>query len=568
MDSKTQRRSKKKLGQYYTPNEAARIISSWAIRRPDERILEPSFGACGFLEAATNQLGILGSSEPTKYLYGCDIDEDVFTDYLEPKLGIEKNNPRFLNGDFLTVEPIDFGSNLFDLVIGNPPYISYHNMSSQVRQVAEQMLHRVGFTLKPKASLWAYFLIHAISFLKESGRMAWILPSSFLYAEYADNVKTYIASFFERVFVVQLGQRLFLSEGTEEMSAILLAENKVSSSSDKNPIQFDFVDTLSDLKLAIEAWQSGQTSQVYLNGRINSVLLSKETELSMQAAEKAGKVVTLGQIAKIGIGIVTGANRFFILDLLTAKSHGLSDSYLRPILSKFSMAPGISLTIEDMIQARKENRKCLLIDTNHSDINRKGSALRNYLASMPRTKRRKTKTFKRRSLWHRSDDGRVPDAFFPYMYQHGPRIILNELGTTSTNTIHRIYFEPLFKPNEVSKDVWEKACAISILSTYSQLSGENEGRSYGAGVLKHEPSEASRIRLILPEALEKQEVETTFQQVDLALRNNKHKDAQWYADNFVLKSIPVDEKNRIVCSLEKALNETRSRRQRNKISQQ
>ena len=170
-----------------------------------------------------------------------------------------------------------------------------------------------------------------------------------------------------------------------------------------------------------------------------------------QRAERAGKVVTLGQIAKIGIGIVTGANRFFIVDLLTAKSHCLSDSYLRPVLSKFSMAPGLSLTVEDMIQARKENRKCLLIDTDHLDVNRKGSALRNYLALMPRAKRRKIKTFKKRSLWHRPDDGRVPDAFFPYMYHHGPRIILNEVGTTSTNTIHRVYFEPwlMFRTSEM-----------------------------------------------------------------------------------------------------------------------
>ena len=560
--SGTKSRSKKALGQYFTPHEAAQILSSWAIRHPDEHILEPSFGACGFLEAVTNRLGILGSLEPTRYLYGCDIDENVFTDYLEPKLGIKRTNPHFLHRDFLTVEPIDFGSNLFDVVISNPPYISYHNMNSQVRQVTEQMMHHNGFLLKPKASLWAYFLLHAVSFLKDRGRMAWILPSSFLFAEYAENIKTYIASFFERILVVQLGQRLFLAEGTEEISAILLAENKSASILDNNRIQFDFVDALSDLERSIEAWQMGQPSQTYLNGRINSVLLSKEAALSMQVAEKAGRVATLGQVAKIRIGIVTGANNFFILNLLTAKTHSLPESCLRSVLSKFSMASGASLTIEDMTRARKENRKCLLVDTAHPDLNRKGSALRNYLASMPRVKRRKIGTFKKRTLWHYPDDGRVPDAFFPYMYHHGPRIILNELGTTSTNTIHRVYFEPLFKPNEISKSIWVKACAISILSTYSQLSGEHEGRSYGAVVLKHEPSEASRIRLIFPKTLDKQEVETTFQQIDLALRNNKHKDARRYADNFVLKSIPVDERKRIVYSLEKALDETRNRRRR------
>lgn len=561
VDSRTPRLLKKELGQYNTPTDAAKIIVSWAIRRSDERILEPSFGACGFLEAAANQLNLLGSDEPTRNLFGCDVDKDVFAEYLTPKLRPNQVS-HFLHRDFLSTEPADFDGELFDVVVGNPPYVSYHNMPATVRRVAERSIDRLGVELRPKASLWAYFLLHATSFLRMGGRMAWILPSSFLFADYSDQIKRHIASSFERTIIVQLGQRLFLSEGTEEMSAILLAENKRPEDIEMNQVEFEYADTLSGLGLVIDSLQRRQGIPVPLNGRFTATLMSEETSRSMKALEAAVQVVSLGEVAHVGIGIVTGANEFFIVDQVTADRNNLPQTCLRPILSKFSMAAGLALTCNDLNMARFENRKCLLVDTAHPDLELRGSALRTYLASMPRLQRRTVKTFKKRELWHHPDDGRIPDAFFPYMYHHGPHIILNEAQTTSTNTIHRVYFKDLLENRGVTNDIWHKVCAISILSTYSQLSGEQEGRSYGAGVLKHEPSEACRIRLVLPHGLDEHEIETTFRNIDTALRNRRHDEARRCADDFVFGSIPVEERHQLTGSLRQALDEARSRRRR------
>lgn len=565
--SLTKNRSKKELGKFYTPDEAAQILSTWAIKEPFERILEPSFGACGFLEAATNRLKVLGSIDPSSYVYGCDIDEAAFTEYLEPKLGICKSSPRFLNKDFLTVELSDFGIDYFDVIVGNPPYVSYHNMSTHMRQVAEASIGRNGFVLGPKPSLWAHFLLHSIQFLRSGGRMAWILPSSFLFAEYGTRARNYIAQYFTDVLIVQLGQRLFLSEGTEEISAVLLADNKRIDASDSTHINFSFVESLAELDDAIRAWQCGETSLV--NGRIASTLLSKEAIAGSRTAESAGRVVTLGEVARIRIGIVTGANYFFVIDQATAASHNLPDSCLRFILSKFSLAPGVSLTSEDVLKAQQEKRNCLLVDTDNQDLNQKGSALRCYLASMPRQKRVSIRTFKKRQVWHQPDDGLTPDAFLPYMYHNGPRLILNDIGATSTNTVHRVYFHKLAQTRHhtISGTAWKKVCAISILSTYSQLSGEQEGRSYGAGVLKHEPSEASRIRLILPKALDEREVETSFKQIDIALRNGRYDDARRQADNFVLKALSPDVRKKTIVELEHALKQARRRRIRTKAEE-
>ncbi len=173
VDSAPRVGSKKALGRYYTPEHATRILCSWAIRQSEEKVLEPSFGACGFLEAASDRLKELGSGDPRHQLYGCDIDEGAFIDYLEPRLGIDKSNPHFLHRDFLHIQPTEFGTQALDVVVGNPPYVSYHTMGEQTRKAAKQVAVNDGFKLTPKASLWAFFVLHAIPFIRPGGRMAW-----------------------------------------------------------------------------------------------------------------------------------------------------------------------------------------------------------------------------------------------------------------------------------------------------------------------------------------------------------------------------------------------------------
>ena len=43
--------------------------------------------------------------------------------------------------------------------VGNPPYVSYQNMTSDQR-LAAKSLDATGFALHSKASLWAYFVVH------------------------------------------------------------------------------------------------------------------------------------------------------------------------------------------------------------------------------------------------------------------------------------------------------------------------------------------------------------------------------------------------------------------------
>ncbi|MEM1042955.1 MAG: N-6 DNA methylase [Bacteroidota bacterium] len=567
----TEAKDRKRLGIYYTPSGAANILCNWAIRSGEDRVLEPSFGACGFLEAAETRLRDVDARVPLDQLYGCDIDEDAFSVYLQEKLGRGAGDGRFLHRDFLSVRPGDFEGGPFDAVVGNPPYVSYHTMDEDQRATAEEAVALSGLGLSPKASLWAYFLVYATVFLKPGGRMAWILPSSFLYAEYAARVREHLADRFDRCLVIQLGQRLFLSEGTEEATIVVLAEGYGENRD--GDVRLGFAETLADLDKAVTDWDAGVGDSKPFDGRASTLLLSSAASAAMSVASDAGRIVSLGEVADVRIGIVTGANPFFVIDEPTATRHGLPQDALRPILAKFAMAPGTVLRDADLDTARRDGRKLLLVDTDHPDLERGGSALQRYLGLFPVDKRKANKTFRKRKLWHRPDDGRVPDAFFPYMYQHGPRIILNEAETTSTNTIHRVYFKgamasgrgsselPFPLPTSeatVGAETWRRMCAVSILSTFSQLSGELQGRSYGAGVLKHEPSEARRIKLILPE--QPVDVDRVFKEADEALREGDLVAARTTADAFALGSLHEEERTTMQQILGVALDAARRRR--------
>lgn len=214
---------RKKLGIFYTPLKLTEILCEWAIRDPSDLIFEPSFGGCGFLESSHQRLKQLRNEIPIKQLYGCDIDESAFQKYLLPKYQIEDSliMKRFKKDDFLNLTVNDFSVEGFSSVVGNPPYISYHKMSKEQRLSARLITKDLELSIDGRASLWAYFTLHSLSFLKKGGRLAFVLPGIFLHSNYSRIIREKISSKFNRAVVFQIGERLFSSEGTEENTTIL-----------------------------------------------------------------------------------------------------------------------------------------------------------------------------------------------------------------------------------------------------------------------------------------------------------------------------------------------------------
>lgn len=514
---------RKRLGAFYTPENLSRILTDWAVRKPSDLILEPSFGGCGFLVAARRRLAALGASHTHRQIYGCDIDPGAF-DFLSSALDEPVDTDRFRHENFLALKAGIDWSHLFDATIGNPPYIPFQAIESEHRKELLERSEELGVNLGGKSSLWAHFLIHAVSFVAPNGRMAWVLPGSFLQADYAQNVRKYLSKKFGSIICILMHQRFFKNEGTEEETVILLAKERRDTECES---QVRFVDVLSidDLKVVVDSWEQGDTVGCVLEGRPS--FLSVDPVVSSAYTEVAARDYSypLGACLKINIGLVTGANPFFVIDKHKIKDNSLADSSLVPVLSKYRSAKGMTFTSSDYDQAVLDGEKAFLVHTLKAP--RKNSALAKYLESFSEEDRSKVSTFKKRLIWHAPDDGKVPDAFFPVMNHNGPRLVLNDCGVTCTNTIHRAYFT---KP---MSDYEKKLFSISLLTSFSQLSAEFVGRRYGSGVLKHEPREAEKILVVMPENISEVDVLSYYSEIDSLLRVGSQRAAHAKSDELI-----------------------------------
>lgn len=519
----TPKSDQKRLGAFYTPENLSRVLTDWAVQHSTDRVLEPSFGKCGFLAAAQRRLLELGCVAPKTQIFGCDVDAAAFT-FLAETLGQPINTNQFLQKDFLDVKAGQDWPHLFACSIGNPPYIPFQALTEIRRQELVQRCKNEGIRVSTRASLWAHFLLNATSFVAPGGRMAWVLPGAFLQADYAQSVREYLSRAFEGMLCVLMHQRFFKNEGTEEETVILLTRGR-RALGEPTDVIFAEAKSLDELAQQIRSWDSGEKTGQLLNAR--PAYLSASTTILSYFKRLQGNPLchALGDFVLANIGLVTGANQFFVLSSQDKEKHGLREADTVRVLGKFKAVKGLCFTVCDHDNYMETGARGHLV---HSEkLPRNGSALRRYLDSFSEAERKNIGTFKKRAIWHAPNDENIPDAFLPVMNHHGPRLVLNHAQINCTNTLHRAFFR---NPTEVQQ---QKLIAISLLTSFSQLSAEFVGRRYGSGVLKHEPREIEKISILLPE-LNSDDVNEHFDLIDKLLRDEQVEAAMKKADELIL----------------------------------
>ncbi len=448
-----------------------------------DRVLEPSFGGCGFLSSIAKTLEELGCEDPARQLFGCDIDP-ASQSHLVALVG---QSPmalqHFAFGDFLALNNERFPGGLFDVVLGNPPYASHHNTQKEQKLRGRTIAKTADCSLPATASMWAYFLLHSLSFLKEGGRIGMILPASFLTSDYADGLKKRIGASFRRALAVLLRTRLFRHEGTEERTVVLVADGYASG----RPQGLNVSDASDerDLEQTLLGWSEGRLPLSSLTRRPGYCLLDPETLAMIDEVAADESTRFLGDLADLRIGLVTGANYFFVIDKDTAESHHLWLDCVLPVLSKMRDASGLAYSSRDHVRSLGRQRRCLIVNAPKRDIPRTRRYFREYIKRFAEPQRKANVTFNKRNPWHAVDDGKVPDAFLSYMHHEGPRLVLNSASINCINSIHRVYFSQVVTPRQ------RKLVALSLMSTFSQVIEELEGRSYGGGNSKTRNSRGS-----------------------------------------------------------------------------
>ncbi|QPB24446.1 N-6 DNA methylase [Rhizobium sp. 007] len=497
---------RRSLGAYYTSRAVADILCGWAIRTAADRVLEPSFGGCEFIESARNRIAELGAEHPISSIYGADIDPSAFA-----ALSVrhpDSNAENFRLGDFLGITRNEIACDGVHAIVGNPPYVRHHKISEAVFVRASRLRDAKLAKLPMQANLWAFFVIHACSFLAPLGRMAWVLPQNYLYATYAKSVRQFLAQHFESVIEIEIKQHLFETEGAAEKTVLVFCDRWSAEGTNSAVLKRFYVESLAEASACLRDPYTHH--QPHYDG---------DDPLSKIGTD------CLGDICNIKIGAVLGDSRFFLFDRKRAQEVGIKPRLLRMAATKASTVTGLMFSARTIAGQFKQGQKVGVLDTAFGT----DKSVLAYLETMPATTIDTNVTFKKRKIWHQPFEGDdEPDAVLTGMSHLFPRLALNPDKLPCTNALYALRFK---SPQD---EMLKLQLPLSMVSSLGQLSAEIEGRPYGSGLLKHEPSDARRIRVVTVKS-DITTLRTAFARADSAMKDGDYERATNIADDFFIE---------------------------------
>lgn len=498
------------LGAYYTPDALANILATWALAPGKGNVLDPSFGGCAFLNAATTILASRGVSKPGKRVFGVDVDPTCMEYVRKDRNLVERN---CIIRDFLSLSPKDIPGAPFHTIIGNPPYVRHHWFNGTTRKAGRAAMAAAGVALPETASAWAYFLIHTLSFIAKNGRLAMLVPEAILQADYATVVRDLLKSRFDHVRLIHIRDRLF--EGTDE-AVVAVAASQYGGK--KGSLRVEAVERSEDLA-AILNTPKGKSSPFHLTTpkgrRIDSLTVQLLGELEQHSAVKK-----ISDVAIVRVGLVTGANKHFIHNAKNLKQLGIPHESCVRLISRTRWLSGLDFTEEDLQKLVDADQQAILVRPTPACENAPG--IKQWIAEGREAGIHERYKCTIRDPWFRVDLQPVPDAFATCARMGAPLLVLNQAGCQCTNALHAMYWH-------CRSDASPPAIAVGFLTSAVSVWAELHGRRYGGGVLKMEPGTLNRTPVPIA-----QDAENAFDQLNKLIRDGQEAEVRKRADDLVL----------------------------------
>jgi adenine-specific DNA-methyltransferase len=524
----------KERGAFYTPPSMAEFLVRWAVHSPSELVLDPSCGDGEFLSQAVRRLVQLGAAagEAASQVIGVDFNPEATAQSVE-RIRAETCSdakPQVLAADFFSCRPSTrtYANRLdaevlptVDAIVGNPPYIRYHGFQGAVRLSAAAAVAQQEVRLTDLTSSWAPFVVHATSFLKPTGRLAFVLPGELLSVDYAKTIRDFLAVAFRSVTIVAFNERVF--PGVLADTVLVLADKQGS----EEGLALARLQNLSELpKLPSELLHGTRTPFARSQSKWSYLILGPAARDAYRACDELPGVARLGTRFSVDIGVVSGNNDFFVLTEAQLKDLRLPSDEVIPILSSSRHLRGIKVGTKELEAIRSSGQRCWLL--NLAGRMKISQETRAYLLTSRRTGIRTRYKIRSRRRWHDVPSVYAPDAFMSYFISEAPRFVANEVGATSTNTIHRLRRLDKSAPDTLP-------LILSCYSTLTQLSAEVEGRSYGGGVGKLETKEAESLRVVLPSNSSSRELLLRQAKVHALLQTGELREATGLIDEILLE---------------------------------
>jgi adenine-specific DNA methylase len=507
---------RKARGAFFTPPELAGFLSRWAIRRASDRVFEPSCGEAAFLLSAAERLQSLGTATPV--LCGMDIHE-ASVRHARRVLASGGAKASIQTDDFFAAVPPE---EKFDAVIGNPPYVRYQSFSGDARVRALEAAFKQGVRLTGLASSWAAFTVHASAFLKPSGRLALVLPAELLSVNYAAEIRRFLLKRFSSVRLVLFEDLVF--PGVLEEVVLLLAEG----SGGADHFEVLQAKNAADLRKAGEIEWTGYSPRA--DEKWTSALLPSDSLAVYRELTAGPGFEVMLDWGETYLGAVTGNNDYFALSRSQIRELRLREADLEKISPPGSRhLRGPALTSAGWEHLAANGHPCYLF----APSDRPSAAAERYIEKGERAGIHKAYKCRVRTPWWKVPMVPKPDFFLSYMNYKTPRLTRNVADVHLLNSLYGI------RLHASRRRVGRDSLHVASMNSVSLLGAEIVGRSYGGGMLKHEPKEADMLPMPSLEILREAEtkLKPLHQKISLLLRGGDIAPAVDLVDRVLLQGM-------------------------------
>ncbi len=539
MNFKINESLQKLRGGYYTPPKLALALTQWALNgSSDIRLLEPSCGDGVFLDVLRSTASAKKSQSIIIHADAVELNaeeiakaENRLSVGRVPNLSVEFHNLDF----FEWISLPENRKREWDVIVGNPPYIRYQYFDLDQRILAQRIFENAGLTFTQRTNAWVPFVISAIQHLAPGGRMAFVLPAEIMHIMHASGLRSLLEQEMSEITIWNLKDMVFseVLQGVVLLTTVRkdrpfqpLRSRTASSglfdpSTNEKPAEITICEVQNSEHLP-DLLVPTMVPTVHTDGEWMFGLLTPAERCITEKVTGLDEVQRFTHYASVDIGIVTGANDFFVVDEQTRDAYGLSEiSY--PMLAKSDLIKGITYKSKDHKQNVLRGRKVFFLRFPESAPSKLPSLMKKYIAIGESQNLHERYKCRIRSPWYCVPYVWTSEMALLKRCHLFPKLVVNEMGAYSTDTAYRIRLNEEFADK---KD----GLAFSFLNSFTLLHAEILGRHYGGGVLELVPSEIERLPIPLYEP-----TKTEFETLDQMIRSSMtQSDILDYVDDLVL----------------------------------
>lgn len=443
----------------FTPAGLASAIVKSIDAPQDANWLEPCAGPGAFVAALTD-FGVTSDR-----LTAIDLDSD--------SVGLANMAKVHAGTDFL--EWARTTHDRFDCIVANPPFVSISRLPRRLKSSALQTVLPGGRKIRLGANYWCAFLASALNLLRPGGRVAFILPASWEYADYAADLRVAVPSLFHEFDVHRSAAPLF--DGVQEGSVVILGRGFGGQHRVTNYFEYS----------------SGDALTAALSKPSHGGQAPNRTEVAIDQEPEAVRR-KLGDVVTISIGAVTGDAGYFLMNESKRRKLALPVEACYPVLTHSKDLIDSTIDKTKWLSLRSKDRRVWLFRPKMSLLDR--PKVKAYL-HLPldqggcNTAAHKVKT---RNQWH---SVRLPDrvdGFISGMSRSGPWICLNKFKRLkATNTLYVVRFKENLTLEQ--KAAW----GLALLTSSARTTLLDLARRYPDGLIKYEPSDLAAVSLPVPQ---------------------------------------------------------------------